>query len=252
MTTMEQVTLTRGNVTLVQQLVGGSTYLNSSATYDMTGQSLTFTDPNGAQSTLNYACANAYPAGITVPLLANPIQLGFDCNTGLLTSIADPNNHSTGFSYDNMGRPLSTGYPDGGQIGVSYNYSGSTFTGSTTTQKITSSQNLVTIDDIDGLGRVTSSITTSDPDGPTTVSTVYDTNGRVLKVSNPYRSASNSTDGFENNSGYDGLDRVTQITHADGHVSSIYYGMAVTSPGSGIAIVRRIDLWFWLPHTLNR
>jgi len=223
--------ITRGNVTLVRQLVGGSTYLNSSATYDMTGQPLTSTDPNGAQTTLNYGCANGYPTGITVPLLANPIQLGFDCNTGLLTSIADPNTQSTSFSYDNMGRPLTAGYPDGGQTGLTYNYSGSTFTGSTATQKITSSQNLVTINNTDGLGRVTSSVTTSDPDGPTTVSTVYDLNGRVLKVSNPYRSTSDPTYGFEKNSGYDGLDRVTQITHADGHVSSIYYGTAVTSPG---------------------
>ena len=220
----------RGNVTLVQQLVG-STYLNSSATYDTTGQALTSTDPNGAQTTLGYGCSNAYPTAIHEPVLPNPIQIGFDCNTGLLTSITDPNTQSTGFVYDSMSRPITTNYPGGGQTSITYNYNGSTYTGSTTTQKVTSSQNLVTTNNVDGPGRVTNSITTSDPDGQTTVNTVYDPNGRLYQVSNPFRTTSDPTYGFETNSGFDGLDRVTQITHADGHIASIYYGDQITTPG---------------------
>lgn len=220
---------TRGNVTLVQKLVGGSTYLNSYTNFDMTGQVTASYDPSLQKTSYGYACQNAYQATITNAL--NQITTrGYDCNTGLLTSIKDANNETTSFSYDDMARPLTTSYPDSGQTALAYNYSGSTYTGSTTTKKVTSSQNLVTTNSTDGRGRVTTSVTTSDPDGATTVTTAFDTNGRVSNVSNPHRSTPESTDGSETYA-YDGLDRVIQTTHADGHVSSIYYGTAVAGAG---------------------
>jgi RHS repeat-associated protein len=219
----------RGNVTLTQKLVGGSTYLNSYNNFDTTGQVTFAYDPANQKTSYAYGCQNAYPTTITNPL-SQPTTLGYDCNTGLLSSIKDPNNQTTSFNYDGMNRPLNTGYPDGGQTTVTYNYSGSTYTGRTTTKKVTASQNLITTANTDGLGRMTSGVSTSDPDGQTTVNTVYDSNGRVLKTSNPYRSTSDPTYGWAVNV-YDGLDRVIQTTHADGHISSIYYGASVAAQG---------------------
>ena len=232
----------RGNVTLVQQLVSGSTYLNSSITYDMTGQALTSTEPNGAVTTLNYGCANAYPAAIREPLLTNnPIQLGFDCSTGLLTSIADANNQTTSFSYDCLSRPLLISNPDGGQNTIAYNYIGGTgcisstgtYSGATMTTKINSSQSLVIQQGVDGLSRDSTDVVTSDPLGNTNVKTLYDSNGRVQSVSNPYHSTSDITYGVTQNT-YDGLDRVIKVTDQDNSAVNTYYGATVASNG-GIA-----------------
>jgi RHS repeat-associated protein len=227
----------RGNVTLVQQLVNGSAYLNSSATYDTTGQLLTSTDPNSAVTSLNYVCANAYPAAIHEPLLANPIQFGFDCNTGLLTQITDPNNQATGFTYDCLSRPLSTSYPDGGQTSITYNYSSGigcagsgSYTGATATKKINASHNLITQQNVDALRRDSTDVVTSDPLGNTTVNTLYDTNGRVQSVSNPYISTSDVTYGVTHYA-YDGLDRVIKVTDQDNSAANTYYGALVSSNG---------------------
>lgn len=216
---------TRGNVTLIQNLVG-STYLNSYRNFDMTGQVTNAFDPSNQKTANTYACQNAYPTTITNPL-SQVTTIGYDCNTGFLTSVKDANTQSTSFGYDNMFRPLSVGFPNGGLTSIQYNFASGFYTGSTTTKKVTSTQNLVTTDTVDGLGRVTSSVATSDPDGNTTVTTSFDTNSRVQSVSNPYRGTSNGSESYV----YDALDRVLQITHVDGHVSSVYYGPSVGSQG---------------------
>jgi RHS repeat-associated protein len=70
----------------------------------------------------------------------------------------------------------------------------------------------------------------SDPDGPDTVGTTYDSNGRVYTVSNPHRSLSSPTDGT-GTYGYDGLDRKSTATRADGNVAYTYYGGNTASNG---------------------
>ncbi len=221
----------RGNLTSIQNLVSGSTYLSSYFNYDTTGQVTNAFDINNQKTAIAYTCQNAYPTSITNPL-SQVSKIGYDCNTGLVTSAQDPNNvannQSTSFNYDNMFRPTSIGYPDGGQTTLGYTYTGSTLTGSTSTKKVNSTQNLLATNTTDGLGRVTSSVTTSDPDGSTTVTTSFDTNSRVKSVSNPYRN--NTPNGYETYV-YDALDRVKQVTHVDGHVSSVYYGPSVGGQG---------------------
>ncbi|MGH9397601.1 MAG: hypothetical protein ACRD18_12210, partial [Terriglobia bacterium] len=66
--------------------------------------------------------------------------------------------------------------------------------------------------------------------GATTVSTVYDTSGRVSTRSNPYRSVSDPTYGLETYA-YDGLNRQASDTHADGNAAYTYYGANVISGG---------------------
>jgi len=215
----------RGNVTSIQNLVG-STWLTSYFNYDTTGQVTNAFDPSNQKTTNVYTCQNAYPNTITNPL-GQVTTNGYDCNTGFLTSVKDANNQSTSFGYDNMFRPLSVSFPDGGSTSIQYNFANGFYTGSTTTKKVTSTQNLVTTDTVDGLGRVASSVTSSDPDGSTTVTTSFDTNGRVQSTSNPYRGTFNGSESYV----YDGLGRVMQVTHVDGHVSSVYYGASVGAQG---------------------
>src|SRR6266481_5418938 len=83
---------------------------------------------------------------------------------------------------------------------------------------------------MDSLGRVISQLLVSDPDGQTTTSTVYDSNGRVQKVSNPFRSTSDATYGWTTPT-YDGLGRITQSLRQDGSISKTYFGAAVSTGG---------------------
>src|SRR5207245_959713 len=61
---------------------------------------------------------------------------------------------------------------------------------------------------LDGLGRAVNTFLMSDPDGSTEKDTSYDSSGRMVTVSNPYRSTSDSTYGVETLA-YDGLDRLS-------------------------------------------
>ena len=62
------------------------------------------------------------------------------------------------------------------------------------------------------------------------VATVYDSNGRVQKMSNPYRTTSDSTYGWQTPT-YDGLNRTVQTLEADGSISKTYYGATAGSAG---------------------
>jgi YD repeat-containing protein len=82
----------------------------------------------------------------------------------------------------------------------------------------------------DNQGRPVSEVLANDPDGATTTSTNYDSLGRVLSKTNPYRSTSDPTYGVETNT-YDGMSRITEDTHADGSSSKKVYGSAVGAAG---------------------
>ncbi|MFQ5664073.1 MAG: RHS repeat domain-containing protein, partial [Terriglobia bacterium] len=49
------------------------------------------------------------------------IASDYDFNTGLLTATTDPNNQTTAFTYDLMGRTTQINLPDGGQTSFAYN-----------------------------------------------------------------------------------------------------------------------------------
>ena len=224
----------RGDVTQAHLYTTSANYLSNSTTYDITGQIRTSTDASG--NTTTYCDADSFVNGspsvatnayrtTTTNALNQSTKNTYYYGSGLLQSTTDPNIQATSISYDGMGRRTSTTYPDGGQTGISYNYNGAVLSGSTTTKKITSSLNLVTTKTLDGLGRDSSDVL-----GSVVTGTQYDTNGRVLKVSNPYQSTSDSTYGWTSNA-YDGLDRKVQITEQDGSLAYKYYGPLVTSGG---------------------
>jgi RHS repeat-associated protein len=213
----------RGNPTLIQGWISGSSYASTTNYYDTTGQVTSSTDPNSNPATFAYVDSNAYLSSITKGGLTT--TFAYDPNTGLVTSTTDPNNATTSFTYDSMNRMTATTFPDGGSIDTHYTSETEQDIYTTVISSTSRHDELL----LDGLGRVETSSLVNDPDGQTYVATAYDGAGRVESVSNPYRGSSPGGDSFA----YDGLDRPNSVTHADSNVAYTYYGAAVT--GSGVA-----------------
>jgi RHS repeat-associated protein len=236
-----------GNLTsITRQLFGNpcqsanpsSTPLTTNRYVYDTGMLQKSVDPRLNPTTYSYSSTyyGAYPTTIT-NALNQPTGFGYDFNTGFLTSTTDPNQQPTQYAPDCMLRPLSITYPDGGQEAVTYNYSGGagcsgahglTYTGATQTKKINASLTLSKNSIFDGLGRLTHTQLTSDPEGTDYTDTTYDADGRVYSVSNPYRSTSDSTYGLTKYQ-YDPLNRVTTVIEPDlSAVSTSYSGGCTT------------------------
>src|SRR5882762_10171784 len=248
----------RGDLTQVQRLISGtSTYLTTSTNFDTTGQTVTSTDGNGNVTTYSYADnffndngdtsnpvpytppgpTNAFLKTITKGGITN--TYGYYWGTGERALSTDPNNQTTYSHYfDSLSRRTSTKRPDNGWTFKQYSSTGTQIdagigiTSTAFTTNCPASSNACRHDQtlLDGLGRVTSSVLISDPNGATTTATAYDSNGRVLKTSNPYRSTSDSTYGWTTNT-YDGLDRTTQVQRQDGSLFRTFYGAQVGAGG---------------------
>ena len=253
----------RGNVTQIQRLISGSTYLTTSMTYDMTGQVRTTTDSNGNVTQYDYTDnfytdpgngqapttksvnppTNAYLKTITYPTI-NSVTMtktfGYYWGAGQVALSTDENSNTSYFHfYDSLNRPTSTALPNSGWIYNVYPSGSETqvdigtgVSSPTLSISCPTSGNACRHDQIltDGLGRTIHQNLVSDSGGQTSVDTGYDSNGRVYSVSNPHRSGSSSTDGTEYYA-YDGLDRVILVTRADGSVAHTYYGTAAGSNG---------------------
>jgi RHS repeat-associated protein len=249
----------RGNLTQIQKLISGtSTYLTTSKLYDTTGNITSSTDSNNNSTTYSYADNfftdagdGSTPAAFSAPAPTNAYvttvtqgslmsTLGYYWGKGQKALATDPN-HQTMYShfYDLLDRPTSTKLPDGGWTFSVYPSgsetqvdTGTGITSTTLTTNCPSNANACRHDQIlrDSLARTTSKILISDPIGQITTATVYDSDGRVQKVSNPYRTTTDSTYGWTV-PGYDGLNRTIQVQEADGSVTKTYYGANVTTPG---------------------
>ncbi len=228
----------RGNQTSVHRWLNGSTvytvkcqisvsngYLVSFATYNDTGTVNTsvdscgtsYTDPNHTTSyaySTNYV--GAYPTTITNPL-SQQTNHTYDFNTGLLMSTTDPNSQTTSFTYDSLWRLASASYPDGGLDTITRQETTFPFS-ATLTKAITSGINYVTTNVFDGMGRITQSQVTSDPQGTVYTVTTYDADGRKATVTNPYRTTSDPTYGVTSYV-YDGIGRTCVVVPPDGTAS---------------------------------
>jgi RHS repeat-associated protein len=230
----------RGNPTTVSRWVSGSTYLTSHTNFFDTGVPYQTIDPNTSPTQYSYMCQGAFPTSVAAPLGLTS-TLDWDCNTGLLNSTTDPNNQVTSYHYDGEGRATEIDYPGGGQKKYTFNVS-SDPPNVVTTTKIDSAKNLVTTVLLDGLGRNYQSQLNSDPAGTVYVDTVYDQLGRVLSVSNPYRSTADPTYGITTYS-YDALGRTTKITRPDNATVEYNYSSRATSvqdEGNGSSRVQKI------------
>src|SRR5205823_4324337 len=139
----------RGNLTHVTKWLNTSNTSPTIATitYDDTGNVVTSADALEHTTTFTYSTdfGRAYITKIK-NALGHVATKNYDFNTGLLTSEKDPNGQVTEsqatYSYDSMGRLVTTNFPDGGQISTSFNGDATPLT-ITTTQVATPDPSIV-------------------------------------------------------------------------------------------------------------
>lgn len=162
------------------------------------------------------------------------------------------------YTYDLMGRKTSTTTGDGGKTTTCYSDQGGSGCSAqgyplqtTTTEAISSTVSKVStsiaMHPISGLPGETTQLNSdpSCPGGTVNVDTTYDLDGRKSTVTNPYCSTNPSapTSGTTTYA-YDGLSRITQVTHPDGaYATNTYTGRAVLSAdeGNGTHRIQRIS-----------
>jgi RHS repeat-associated protein len=223
----------RGNLTSFTLSGYGFGNLSMSITYYDTGNENVVTDFNGAQITHNSGqgvCGNSFDTTLSLSLSLSQ-SLAWDCNGALKTSASDYNANNTTFGYDNLNRLTQATYPNAGSSTIQYTsatvhdfctlISGGVTGFCTPMAPFGVARQDETV--LDGLGRTIHQDLVSDPAGETYVDTTYDSLGRVLTKTNPYRSTSDPTYGYDTYS-YDALNRQTKIAHSDGSSSQISYG----------------------------
>jgi RHS repeat-associated protein len=222
-------------------------------TYDTTGQVTSVTDPAGNKTSLSYADnfyydnnadppatypstppTNAYLTQVTQPSVNSNsfvTKFGYYFGTGQTAKSVDVNSQATYVNYyDPFSRPTQSVPP----IGWSYTaYTSATQIDSCSGISATLNPNYTgcihTQLALDTLGRPHFSYVVNNPDGQTTASTSYDSDGRVQTVSAPYPYGGSAT--AYDSTTYDRLDRPTSITHADGASVSYSYGAGITGTG---------------------
>jgi RHS repeat-associated protein len=258
----------RGNATtVIKKCFQGATSCTDSqttSTYDETGQRTSTTDPcgngtcfdvSGSQTTSYFfgdsfsstntgsftttggspptgMVTNAYLTTVTYPVTGSMKHIEtftYGYKDGELTSSVDQNSKTTFYRYnDNFGRPNETDFPDGGETSLQYNDSGPS-PSVTTTKLVATGTNIVSTAATDGMGHVTTTQLTSDPDGATyTSSKVYDGHFRVYQSYNPYRSTGDSTYGITTNT-YDALGRLITVQDPDNSYRSTAYSLNLTT-----------------------
>jgi RHS repeat-associated protein len=206
---------------------------------------------DGSNPTANTSnpATGAYPTTITYPTVNSVTQtenLGYYWGTGQKALSTDANGQTMYYHfYDPLNRPTSSKLSNlynGTCCGWTYNvYPNASETQVDSSIGIMSTTRSVSCTPsagdcrhdqmlLDGLGRSSSQILVSDPDGQTTVKTTYDPNGRVYSVTNPYRTGAFPTDGTEYYN-YDGLDRKIKVTRPDGSIAYTNYGSQIGSNG---------------------
>jgi len=254
----------RGNPTRIQRLLfSGATCPSATAcletdfTYDLTGQVASVADPKVNTTTLTYAdnffnddgntppasyspsqATNAYLTHITPAITAlGAVVRGYYFGTGKPASVTDLNGAASFEHYrdaldrltQNLGPVVNSvrgwqlrQYPSGSENEIDV------FTGVTdaaVSSGCTSCRKDVIT--LDAFGRVTRSQIANDPDGATNADTAYDASERVSSASYPYRTSGNF-DSFV----YDGVNRLTSVTHSfDSNAQQMFYGSAVSSNG---------------------
>lgn len=229
-------TVPRGNATSKTEWLNGGTSPVTTYAYDDTGQMTSMKDPNGNTTQYAYSDNNTYLTQITYPNtgVAHVVKFSYNSADGQLASSTGQNGNVTTYSYsDSLDRLTQINYPDGGQTTYSYNDSPPT-PSVTVTKKITSSENTVSTSIMDGVGHVTRTELTSDPQGADYTDSTYDGEGLAWKQSNPYRSTSDPSYGLTTTA-YDAIGRTTSVTYPDENAASTVYSgncSTVTDPQS--------------------
>lgn len=223
---------TRGNATTISRLVSGTTYVTQHLHYYDTGNVQQAFDSLNNGPTYTYGdCGNSFLTQVSLPLNLSG-SISWNCSGGVVSSITDENSQTISYTYgdSNSWRVTQVSYPDGGQGTTSYNTGSATPWTTNTAKIITGTRTLNATITLDGLGRVSQSQITSDPDGISTVDQTYgyNTTGFLSTASNPYRSTSDPIYGITFTQ-TDAIGRLKSVTRPDGNVvSATYSGNCVT------------------------
>ncbi|MGZ7101226.1 MAG: RHS repeat domain-containing protein [Candidatus Angelobacter sp.] len=255
------ITGSRGNLTSVSQWVDTTgTNLTTTMAYEDTGNVLTSTDPGGHATQFSYADnftdtvnrnSHAYVTQVTLPDTNSPIlahhlvKSQYDANTGRMMSAWDQNNAQTSFGYDSMLRTVQTNFPDGGQTTLVFD----NFNKSHTETKIDGSRITYAYTLVDGYGRPSRSARTSGETTPYNQQDFcYNSNGQLSFQAYSYQGNGLSDpivcSGAGDTFAYDGLGRITQVTHSDGSSAQLSYtGRAtqIQDEGNGTFTVKRVQ-----------
>lgn len=264
----------RGDLTITQRCTNLSSCTSSpvttTMTYDTTGQALSVKDPNTNVTSFNYADifyndaadagsianppatytplnpTNAYLTSVTPPVSsAGTTTFGYYFGTGKRAQAKDGNNADSYSHFVDLLDRLthSFGPTIGGSRPWALNVYATTdtqvdsylgITDTVAAASCTSCRNDRVV--LDNLGRPTQSSLVNDPEQKTMVDTVYDSSGRVQTTSHPYRTTNDATYGLETPT-YDGLNRITKVTHPNTTYSQTLFGAAVS--GTGVNATQR-------------
>lgn len=251
-------TVPRGNLTtMTKQCLTSCANATTTYSYDETGQIVSMTDPcgnascsdmpNSANHTTHFSYNDSYtscngnppPAGNTNAYVtqiiypstsgtSHSVQLCYGYDDGQLRGSTNENGQTTAYKYsDPLGRLTESDYPDGGKTSIAYNDTKPSPT-VTTTKEMNSSQSVVTVDVMNGLGVETNQELT-DPQGTDSLSyKVLDGFGRPHHLYNPYRSTSDPTYG-DITYVYDALGRTLSVTKQDNSIVSTSYSNNCTT-----------------------
>ncbi|HXM44501.1 MAG TPA: hypothetical protein VN924_24905, partial [Bryobacteraceae bacterium] len=230
----------RGNVTTVQYLTSGSTYLTQTYSYYDTGNVNVFTDVNNGQTTYTYgsstSCGNSFATGVTEAVTTLTQSYAWNCTGGIRTSTTDENSQiwSTGYSDPNYWRPTSTTDPASATTDLYY-YTGP-FAAESTLNFNGTTSTVDTRATVDGLGRAywTQRQQQQGLNSYDTVQTTYDAQGRPWKMTVPFTAAaatstSSNTTAPRTTNTYDTLGRPLTVTDGGGGTTTYNYTQA---PGS--------------------
>lgn len=228
----------RGDQTQIQRWRNtDGALLTTTQTFDELGNLRQIVDPLGnPPTTFSYSDSwstqpgggSCAPAGGTAQALVTTTSNSlaqattktyYSCQS-LVASTTDPNLASTSYFYDDIQRLVGVTLPNGAHSSMIYNDT-SLPASATLTEPITALLNKVTTEVFDGLGRVTQSKLTSDPQGATYSVITYDALGRKYQVYNPTRCSPPTTNCGEATWGYttyiyDALGRPCVVVPPDG------------------------------------
>ena len=218
----------RGNATTISYLAQGSTTLSKSRTYYDTGNVLTATDVNSAQTTYTYgtgSCGNSFATSVSEPLNLSR-SMAWNCTGGVETSVTDENGKSTSASYTSdadFWRPNATTDQESNATNITYDLQKSAES-SLLFSSASTADGLITFD---GLGRGQVLQRKESPSSSTydSVETDYDSLGRTSRTSLPYAATAGLTDSSApgTSTTYDALSRKSQVTDSGGRIVSFTY-----------------------------
>ena len=237
---------TRGNQTSASQWVSNSgSNLVSTTTYWDSGMPYQSSDPNGNVTTFTYDSMGLYVTQTNMPKTGSvnhAVSATYDFNTGQVTSFTDQNVQTSLYTYDALGRMQSATLPAtaSGSGGTNFYYPDLVTV--ERTKKIDSTRITDEFFKFDGLGRpIRNAKQNGQSPAYDQADTCYNGDGTVRFKSYPYQgsgfSAGRVCSGAGDTYAYDGMQRVTTITHSDGTTVQNQY----TSGGQNTAAVLTRD-----------